>query len=211
MPQTIRLEFAKSNTKVSKPKQPAAAAATSHPALMHPLTGRKYAPPLVHSLDTFSLLFSPTAPTTTTTYLPPCCFSLYLFSLFHYLCLSYLFKCIFKYTYIYVHTYIHMCIFFFNFFFFFFFSNPFHNPTRSPQFFNLLRHTGHVGQTVEMVRLEEIIVVKKRLERNFYLSFLRGMFRTFGLQFHLHLEKCFLSEWQNWRDKKLFPMIIDKV
>lgn len=80
---------------------------------------------------------------------------------------------------------------------FFFFSNPFHNPTRSPQFFNLLRHTGHVGQTVEMVRLEEIIVVKKRLERNFYLSFLRGMFRTFGLQFHLHLEKCFLSEWQN--------------
>ncbi|XP_044586503.1 protein couch potato [Cotesia typhae] len=39
MPQTIRLEFAKSNTKVSKPKQPAAAAATSHPALMHPLTG----------------------------------------------------------------------------------------------------------------------------------------------------------------------------
>nr|KAF7429308.1 hypothetical protein H0235_005706 [Vespula pensylvanica] len=42
MPQTIRLEFAKSNTKVSKPKQPAAAAATSHPALMHPLTGRNY-------------------------------------------------------------------------------------------------------------------------------------------------------------------------
>lgn len=50
MPQTIRLEFAKSNTKVSKPKQPAAAAATtSHPALMHPLTGRKYAPPLNHT------------------------------------------------------------------------------------------------------------------------------------------------------------------
>lgn len=58
MPQTIRLEFAKSNTKVSKPKQPAAAAATSHPALMHPLTGRKYAPPLVHSLDTSHLLSS---------------------------------------------------------------------------------------------------------------------------------------------------------
>lgn len=57
MPQTIRLEFAKSNTKVSKPKQPAAAAATSHPALMHPLTGRKYAPPLVHLLDTSHLLF----------------------------------------------------------------------------------------------------------------------------------------------------------
>lgn len=42
MPQTIRLEFAKSNTKVSKPKQQAAAAATTHPSLMHPLTGRKY-------------------------------------------------------------------------------------------------------------------------------------------------------------------------
>jgi hypothetical protein len=41
MPQTIRLEFAKSNTKVSKPKQQAAAA-TTHPSLMHPLTGRKY-------------------------------------------------------------------------------------------------------------------------------------------------------------------------
>ena len=81
MPQTIRLEFAKSNTKVSKPKQPAAAAATSHPALMHPLTGRKYAPPLVHSLDTFSRLFSPTA-LQLQPYLPPCCFSvcIYLFS-----------------------------------------------------------------------------------------------------------------------------------
>ncbi|PSN50804.1 Protein couch potato [Blattella germanica] len=42
MPQTIRLEFAKSNTKVSKPKQQAANAATTHPSLMHPLTGRKY-------------------------------------------------------------------------------------------------------------------------------------------------------------------------
>jgi hypothetical protein len=41
MPQTIRLEFAKSNTKVSKPKQQAATA-TAHPSLMHPLTGRKY-------------------------------------------------------------------------------------------------------------------------------------------------------------------------
>ncbi|KAJ9574949.1 hypothetical protein L9F63_007867, partial [Diploptera punctata] len=40
MPQTIRLEFAKSNTKVSKPKQQAANAATTHPSLMHPLTGR---------------------------------------------------------------------------------------------------------------------------------------------------------------------------
>ncbi|XP_044757069.1 protein couch potato isoform X1 [Coccinella septempunctata] len=39
MPQTIRLEFAKSNTKVSKPKQQAASAANTHPTLMHPLTG----------------------------------------------------------------------------------------------------------------------------------------------------------------------------
>jgi hypothetical protein len=70
MPQTIRLEFAKSNTKVSKPKQQpgavgaggagqgmpgsagasnaaaaaaAAAAASAHQSLMHPaLTGREY-------------------------------------------------------------------------------------------------------------------------------------------------------------------------
>lgn len=43
MPQTIRLEFAKSNTKVSKPKpQPNTATTAAHPALMHPLTGRKY-------------------------------------------------------------------------------------------------------------------------------------------------------------------------
>lgn len=43
MPQTIRLEFAKSNTKVSKPKpQPNTTTAAAHPALMHPLTaGRK--------------------------------------------------------------------------------------------------------------------------------------------------------------------------
>ncbi|CAH0391405.1 unnamed protein product [Bemisia tabaci] len=40
MPQTIRLEFAKSNTKVSKPKQSAATSlSNSHAALMHPLTG----------------------------------------------------------------------------------------------------------------------------------------------------------------------------
>lgn len=44
MPQTIRLEFAKSNTKVSKPKpQPSTTTTAAHPALMHPLTaGRKY-------------------------------------------------------------------------------------------------------------------------------------------------------------------------
>ncbi|XP_048517215.1 protein couch potato isoform X2 [Dendroctonus ponderosae] len=39
MPQTIRLEFAKSNTKVSKPKQQAANSTNTHPTLMHPLTG----------------------------------------------------------------------------------------------------------------------------------------------------------------------------
>jgi hypothetical protein len=37
MPQTIRLEFAKSNTKVSKPKPTPNATSTAHPALMHPL------------------------------------------------------------------------------------------------------------------------------------------------------------------------------
>ncbi|KAF0771248.1 Uncharacterized protein FWK35_00012815 [Aphis craccivora] len=46
MPQTIRLEFAKSNTKVSKPKQPANANVTpnTHQGLMHPLTGHLGAP-----------------------------------------------------------------------------------------------------------------------------------------------------------------------
>uniref|UniRef100_A0A1B6DWR1 RRM domain-containing protein n=1 Tax=Clastoptera arizonana TaxID=38151 RepID=A0A1B6DWR1_9HEMI len=44
MPQTIRLEFAKSNTKVSKPKQPAASLTNTHPTLMHPLTGHLGAP-----------------------------------------------------------------------------------------------------------------------------------------------------------------------
>jgi hypothetical protein len=52
LPQTIRLEFAKSNTKVSKPKQPspssaaaaaaAAAAVSQHSPLVHPLTGRGF-------------------------------------------------------------------------------------------------------------------------------------------------------------------------
>lgn len=48
MPQTIRLEFAKSNTKVSKPKQatvPASNVPTStHPTVMHPFTGHIGAP-----------------------------------------------------------------------------------------------------------------------------------------------------------------------
>ena len=41
LPQTIRLEFAKSNTKVSKPKQMVAPPALTQPPLVHPLTGRK--------------------------------------------------------------------------------------------------------------------------------------------------------------------------
>ncbi|PRD27563.1 UNVERIFIED_CONTAM: cpo [Trichonephila clavipes] len=40
LPQTIRLEFAKSNTKVSKPKQPSPPAAPTHPGLLHPITGQ---------------------------------------------------------------------------------------------------------------------------------------------------------------------------
>ncbi|XP_077524881.1 uncharacterized protein LOC144136438 isoform X2 [Amblyomma americanum] len=39
LPQTIRLEFAKSNTKVSKPKQQSPPAAATHPTLLHPITG----------------------------------------------------------------------------------------------------------------------------------------------------------------------------
>ena len=41
LPQTIRLEFAKSNTKVSKPKQVLAPQVLTQPPLVHPLTGRK--------------------------------------------------------------------------------------------------------------------------------------------------------------------------
>ncbi|GAB6019127.1 hypothetical protein CHUAL_000745 [Chamberlinius hualienensis] len=41
MPQTIRLEFAKSNTKVSKPKQQSPPAAATHPTLVHPFTGQE--------------------------------------------------------------------------------------------------------------------------------------------------------------------------
>jgi len=39
LPQTIRLEFAKSNTKVSKPKQVLAPQVLTQPPLVHPLTG----------------------------------------------------------------------------------------------------------------------------------------------------------------------------
>lgn len=41
LPQTIRLEFAKSNTKVSKPKQVVNTSAVTQQPLVHPLTGRK--------------------------------------------------------------------------------------------------------------------------------------------------------------------------
>ncbi|XP_076322773.1 protein couch potato-like isoform X2 [Tachypleus tridentatus] len=40
LPQTIRLEFAKSNTKVSKPKQQSPPAAATYPTLLHPVTGQ---------------------------------------------------------------------------------------------------------------------------------------------------------------------------
>jgi hypothetical protein len=42
LPQTIRLEFAKSNTKASKPKQQPMPASTPHPTIMHSLAGRKF-------------------------------------------------------------------------------------------------------------------------------------------------------------------------
>lgn len=53
LPQTIRLEFAKSNTKVNKPKQQSSPpAAATHPALaVHPLTGRKHQLQQQHSLQ----------------------------------------------------------------------------------------------------------------------------------------------------------------
>jgi len=51
LPQTIRLEFAKSNTKVSKPKQiiPATIATSiTQPQLVHPLTGQALSPAFIH-------------------------------------------------------------------------------------------------------------------------------------------------------------------
>lgn len=51
LPQTIRLEFAKSNTKVSKPKQVSPVAATTsitQPQLVHPLTGQTLSPAFIH-------------------------------------------------------------------------------------------------------------------------------------------------------------------
>ncbi|XP_067653419.1 protein couch potato-like isoform X10 [Haliotis asinina] len=41
LPQTLRLEFAKSNTKVTKPKQQSPQLAATHPTIIHPLTGQE--------------------------------------------------------------------------------------------------------------------------------------------------------------------------
>merc|ERR1712203_614473 len=49
LPQTIRLEFAKSNTKVSKPKQMIAPQAVTQPPLVHPLTGQALSPAFIHA------------------------------------------------------------------------------------------------------------------------------------------------------------------
>jgi len=49
LPQTIRLEFAKSNTKVSKPKQMIAPPALTQPPLVHPLTGQALSPAFIHA------------------------------------------------------------------------------------------------------------------------------------------------------------------
>jgi len=50
LPQTIRLEFAKSNTKVSKPKQVVnPASSIPQPPLVHPLTGQALSPAFIHT------------------------------------------------------------------------------------------------------------------------------------------------------------------
>ncbi|KAL3884492.1 hypothetical protein ACJMK2_024627 [Sinanodonta woodiana] len=41
LPQTLRLEFAKSNTKVTKPKQLSPQPGATHPTLIHPITGHQ--------------------------------------------------------------------------------------------------------------------------------------------------------------------------
>lgn len=55
LPQTIRLEFAKSNTKVSKPKPQAIPAITAstytQPTLLHPLTGQAITPAFIHGAE----------------------------------------------------------------------------------------------------------------------------------------------------------------
>merc|ERR1712213_133271 len=49
LPQTIRLEFAKSNTKVSKPKQVVNTSAVTQQPLVHPLTGQALGPAFIHA------------------------------------------------------------------------------------------------------------------------------------------------------------------
>merc|ERR1711936_175931 len=49
LPQTIRLEFAKSNTKVSKPKQVVNTSAVTQQPLVHPLTGQALSPAFIHT------------------------------------------------------------------------------------------------------------------------------------------------------------------
>merc|ERR1712154_386439 len=49
LPQTIRLEFAKSNTKVSKPKQVVNTSAVTQQPLVHPLTGQALSPAFIHA------------------------------------------------------------------------------------------------------------------------------------------------------------------
>ncbi|XP_050396939.1 protein couch potato isoform X1 [Patella vulgata] len=49
LPQTLRLEFAKSNTKVTKPKQQSPQPAATHPTIIHPLTGQELCPAIFPS------------------------------------------------------------------------------------------------------------------------------------------------------------------
>jgi RNA recognition motif-containing protein len=49
LPQTIRLEFAKSNTKVSKPKQMVNTSAVTQQPIVHPLTGQALSPAFIHT------------------------------------------------------------------------------------------------------------------------------------------------------------------
>merc|ERR1711936_564841 len=49
LPQTIRLEFAKSNTKVSKPKQVVNTSAVTQQPIVHPLTGQALSPAFIHT------------------------------------------------------------------------------------------------------------------------------------------------------------------
>merc|ERR1711962_1171600 len=51
LPQTIRLEFAKSNTKVSKPKPVLSQQTITQPPLVHPLTGQALSPAFIHGAD----------------------------------------------------------------------------------------------------------------------------------------------------------------